>query len=101
MYVHVERFGKTYTFGVEEGLVPIEHDDDCPDKPKDGEESMPQFEELPEICVMDAVEAVNNLLRCVFPELEGHHLEIVCDNPSDDLDVDHHPGEGGIDLGKH
>jgi hypothetical protein len=95
MYIHIERFGQTYTFGVEEGILPIEDDGmEVPDEQKD---SMPRFKENPEICLIEAVDAVSNLLRCVFPEMEGHHLEITEDNPESNS----RSNEGGIDLGKH
>lgn len=95
MYIHMERFGQTYTFGVEEGLVPIEEEKDEQGIPVESS-TIPKFKEEPEICLLEAVDAVNNLLRCVFPELEGYHLEVVSNNPESDP----HPGEGGIDLGR-
>jgi hypothetical protein len=57
---------------------------------------MPRFKENPEICLIEAVDATCNLLKCVFPEMEGHHLEIIEDNPESDSRAN----EGGIDLGK-
>jgi hypothetical protein len=98
MFILIERFGQSYTFNVEEGLVPVDDGDNDRDQSADQETptAMPKFTENPEICLLDAVDALNNLLRCVFPELEGHHLEVICDNPESDTAA----GDGGIDLRK-
>lgn len=95
MFILIERFGQSYTFNVEEGLVPVDEDKD-PNADPETPSTMPKFTENPEICLIEALDALNNLLRCVFPEMEGHHLEVICDNPESDATT----ADGGIDLGK-
>jgi len=90
MFITVERFGKTYTWGVAEGFE--ESPSEIPTAFVDmGNKTTKK--EVPEICVIDAVEAMNNLLRCVFPEIEGHHLELVCEHEND-CDDDEGQDEG-------
>jgi hypothetical protein len=93
MFILIERFGQSYTFDVPEGKEEVKYGNST-----DGPPSETEFKDNPEICLLEAVDAIANLLRCVFPEIEGHHLEIVCDNP--EAEGGSSPAtDGGIDLG--
>lgn len=105
MIINVERFGKSYTFDAPEPGEFRDRESEESDTEGVGYDTgVPkiQSEDKPGLCLVDAVEAVGNLLRCVFPEMEGHHLGIMCDHPDDGCPADdEEPGEspeGGIDL---
>jgi hypothetical protein len=103
MIIIFERFGRTYTFEVPESFDEIEEEkkEDPSDTsflppqqlaPVEPERDMPE-----EICLLDAIDAINNLLRCVFAEMEGHHIELVCEHPEDEEPTPNK--DGGIDIG--
>jgi|SRR5882724_2476300 len=103
MLIIMERFGQTYTFEAAEGMV---------DEPKkDTSEAPQEFIDLekqstlvpsPEMNILDAVEAIGHLLGCVFPEMEGHHLELVCEHKGSCGEEDEGEDDRkGIDLDKN
>jgi hypothetical protein len=107
MIIIFERFGRTYTFEVPEGQDEVreENVERSSEDPSDTSFLPPQQlapvdpdSEMPEeICLLDAIDAINNLLRCTFPEMEGHHLELVCEHPEDEEPTPNK--DGGIDIG--
>lgn len=88
MFILIERFGQTYTFDVPEGF----------EEPQDPDSTEPPKPE-PEICLLEALDGVSNLLRSVFPEMEGHHLAVLCDDLDGEVgDEELKNGDGGIKL---
>jgi hypothetical protein len=102
MKVVFERFGRSYMFQVPEpgdmltnvagipGKAALEHG----------------LTAVPGMCVLDALDGLNNLIRSVFPEMEGHHLAVICDDPNDGCQNScEGPGElsgdESVDLGKN
>ena len=107
MIIIFERFGRTYTFEVAESFDEMDNEkkEGSSEDPSDTSFLPPQQlapvdpdREIPEeICLLDAIDAINNLLHCTFPEMEGHHLDLVCDHPEDDEPIPNK--DGGIDIG--